>query len=237
MKSKQFETILYSAVGVAAMFVLLMGFNIVSAALKKRVDLTKEKAYTLSAGTKAILKKIDTPVKIRFYCTQPENPTPETVFLRGYAQEVQDLLGELAALVARRRLDREGQALTPLGVDAVRALRPASAREQLIGLGQVLLVLRERLRVGVVLEDLLRCRRKCTRHPDNGRTRQSGNCCDDPSPTHLPLPSVYRSLASYNDSGVDLGTRSPPPTSPLFRQPQAAENLSLNPPVSFLDVG
>ena len=88
MKSKQFETILYSAVGVGAMFVLLTGFNIVTAALKVRVDLTKEKAYTLSAGTKAILKKIDTPVKIRFYCTQPENPTPETVFLRGYAQDI-----------------------------------------------------------------------------------------------------------------------------------------------------
>ena len=94
MKSKQFETILYSAVGVGAMFVLLTGFNVVTAAFKQRVDLTKERAYTLSEGTKAILKKIDTPVKIRFYCTQPENPTPETVFLRGYAQEVQDLLDE-----------------------------------------------------------------------------------------------------------------------------------------------
>jgi len=94
MKSKQFETIIYSAVGVGAMFVLLTGFNVVTAAFKQRVDLTKERAYTLSEGTKAILKKIDTPVKIRFYCTQPENPTPETVFLRGYAQEVQDLLDE-----------------------------------------------------------------------------------------------------------------------------------------------
>ena len=67
MKKKQFETILYSAVGVGAMFVLLTGFNVVSAALKQRLDLTRERAYTLSEGTKAILKKIDTPVKIR-YC-------------------------------------------------------------------------------------------------------------------------------------------------------------------------
>src|SRR5438046_1857509 len=94
MKKKQFETILYSTVGVAAMFVLLVGFNVVTAALKQRIDLTKERAYTLSEGTKAILKKIDTPVKIRFYCTRAENATPETVFLRNYAQQVADLLDE-----------------------------------------------------------------------------------------------------------------------------------------------
>src|SRR2546422_704130 len=94
MKKKQFETLLYSAVGVAAMFVLLAGFNIVAAAFKQRIDLTKEKAFTLSASTKAILKKIDTPVKIRFYCTRAENPSPETVFLRNYAQQVEDLLDE-----------------------------------------------------------------------------------------------------------------------------------------------
>ena len=94
MKKKPFETILYSAVGVAAMFVLLVGFNVVTAALKQRIDLTKERAYTLSDGTKAILKKIDTPVKIRFYCTRAENATPETVFLRNYAQQVADLLDE-----------------------------------------------------------------------------------------------------------------------------------------------
>src|SRR6266571_312356 len=94
MKKKQFETVLYSAVGVAAMFVLLAGFNVVTAALKQRIDLTKERAYTLSEGTKAILKKIDTPVKIRFYCTRAENATPETVFLRNYAQQVADLLDE-----------------------------------------------------------------------------------------------------------------------------------------------
>jgi ABC-type uncharacterized transport system involved in gliding motility auxiliary subunit len=91
---KQLETILYSTVGVAAMFVLLAGFNVVTAGFKQRVDLTKEQAYTLSPGTRSILKKIDTPIKIRFYCSQPENATPETVYLRNYAQEVEDLLEE-----------------------------------------------------------------------------------------------------------------------------------------------
>ena len=43
-------------------------------------------------GTRAILAKLDTPVQIRFYCTQRANAMP--VFLKTYAQQVEDLLGE-----------------------------------------------------------------------------------------------------------------------------------------------
>ncbi len=88
------DTILYSAAGVVAMAAILIGFNVITSAVKTRVDLTKEKAYTLSPGTRAILNKLDTPVKVRFYCTQSENSTPETVFLKGYAKRVEDLLAE-----------------------------------------------------------------------------------------------------------------------------------------------
>jgi len=94
MKKKSFETILYSTIGIAAMGLILIAFNVISSAFKARADLTKEKAYTLSAGTRAILARLDTPVKIRFYCTQTENATPETVFLKSYAKRVEDLLSE-----------------------------------------------------------------------------------------------------------------------------------------------
>src|SRR5580765_4172623 len=94
MKKKSFETIIYSTVGVAAMALIAIAFNIITSAAKTRVDLTKEKAYTLSDGTKAILNKLDTPVKVRFYCTQTENSTPDTVYLKGYAKRVEDLLTE-----------------------------------------------------------------------------------------------------------------------------------------------
>src|SRR5438445_837940 len=94
MKNKGLQTILFSTVGVAAVALILVGFNIITGAFKARVDLTEEKAYTLSAGTKAILAKLDTPVKIRFYCTQSEQSTPETVFLKDYASRVDDLLSE-----------------------------------------------------------------------------------------------------------------------------------------------
>jgi ABC-type uncharacterized transport system involved in gliding motility auxiliary subunit len=91
---KSVQPILYSTVGIAAMALVLIAFNALTAAFKTRIDLTKEKAYTLSAGTRAILKKLDTPVKVRFYCTQSEQSTPETVFLKGYAKRVEDLLTE-----------------------------------------------------------------------------------------------------------------------------------------------
>jgi ABC-type uncharacterized transport system involved in gliding motility auxiliary subunit len=94
MKNKGLQTILFSTAGVAAVALILIGFNIITAAFKQRVDLTQEKAFTLSAGTKAILGKLDTPVKIRFYCTQSEESTPETVFLKDYAARVEDLLTE-----------------------------------------------------------------------------------------------------------------------------------------------
>ena len=92
MKKKQFETLLYSVVGVAAMFIILVAFNLVGSAAKKRVDLTDEKLYTLSKGTKDILKKLDGPVEIRFYCTEGEKDMPPQ--LKVYAQRVEDLLAE-----------------------------------------------------------------------------------------------------------------------------------------------
>lgn len=94
MKKKSLETVLFSTVGVVAVALVVIAFNIITGAAKTRIDLTKEKAYTLSDGTKAILKKLDTPVKIRFYCTQAESSTPDTVYLKGYAKRVEDLLTE-----------------------------------------------------------------------------------------------------------------------------------------------
>src|SRR6185437_2203109 len=94
MQKKTLETVLYSAAGVVIMAAVLVAFNLLTAPVHDRVDLTKDKAYTLSAGTKAILKKLDTPVKIRFYCTQAENATPYSVYLKSYAKKVEDLLQE-----------------------------------------------------------------------------------------------------------------------------------------------
>src|SRR3954453_6882384 len=94
MKNKPLQTFLFSTVGVLAMAGILIAINLIASAAKARVDLTQEKAYTLSAGTREILKKLDTPIKVRFYCSQPAEATAETVLLRSYARQIEDLLSE-----------------------------------------------------------------------------------------------------------------------------------------------
>jgi ABC-type uncharacterized transport system involved in gliding motility auxiliary subunit len=109
MRKKSFEIILFSAVGVLAMFLVLVAVNFIAAQFKQRVDLTSEKAYTLSKGTRAILAKLDTPVQIRFYVSQRATGMP--VSLKTYAQRVDDLLGEYKqaskGLIEIRRMDPE----------------------------------------------------------------------------------------------------------------------------------
>ncbi len=92
MKNKGLETYLYSTVGVIAVLIILVAFNVIAAQVKQRIDLTQERAYTLSQGTRNILAKLDTPVQIRFYCTRSDSRMP--VGLKTYAQRVEDLLDE-----------------------------------------------------------------------------------------------------------------------------------------------
>lgn len=94
MQKKSLETFLYSIGGVIAMALILVAVNVILSGARQRVDLTQEKAYTLSDGTRAILAKLDTPVKVRFYCSQSAAATPQSVFLKTYARKVEDLLAE-----------------------------------------------------------------------------------------------------------------------------------------------
>ncbi len=59
-----------------------------------RVDLTEDRLFTLSEGTKNILQKIpeDIPVAIRFYVTEDSRTVPRP--LKNYARDVEDLLYE-----------------------------------------------------------------------------------------------------------------------------------------------
>jgi len=86
------QNLLYPVVGVIAVAVILIAVNLLAGFAKVRSDLTQNKVYTLSDGTKKILQKLDTEVEIRFYYSR-ENPAVP-VPLRAYAQEVEDLLAE-----------------------------------------------------------------------------------------------------------------------------------------------
>ncbi|MEW6689010.1 MAG: GldG family protein [Pseudomonadota bacterium] len=100
---RQRENLLYSAVGLVALFLILVAFNYLAALSAQRIDLTDGKLYTLSEGTKRILRGLQSPVKLKLYLSQGEAvPVP----LRGFAQRVEDMAREFKN-VAGDRLEIE----------------------------------------------------------------------------------------------------------------------------------
>ena len=57
-----------------------------------RVDMTEEKLYSLSEGTKTVLGELGDDVSLKFFYSKSGEDTP--IFLKQYAQRVQDLLHE-----------------------------------------------------------------------------------------------------------------------------------------------
>src|SRR6266850_4622210 len=88
---KKYEHLVYSAIGLVALALILVAFNYLLSRFPARVDLTDGKLYTLSDGTKKVLRNLQTPVKVKLYISQGESvPVP----LRGFAQRVEDLVRE-----------------------------------------------------------------------------------------------------------------------------------------------
>ena len=97
MKSflKKYETVVFSAVGLVALFLALVAFNYLASLGAVRADLTDGNLYTLSEGTKKILRGLDGPVKLKLYASKGEAvPLP----LRAYAGRVDDLIREFKSV-------------------------------------------------------------------------------------------------------------------------------------------
>ena len=92
---KKYEHLLYSAVGLVALFLALIAFNYLASTASVRLDLTEGKIYTLSEGTKRILQRLDAPVKVRLYLSQGESVP---VQLRSYAQRIEDMVREFKSV-------------------------------------------------------------------------------------------------------------------------------------------
>ena len=88
---KKYEHLVYSAVGLAALFLMLVAFNYLASTAAARVDLTEGNLYTLSPGTRKILRNLESPVKVKLYISRGE---AVPVQLRGFAQRVEDLVRE-----------------------------------------------------------------------------------------------------------------------------------------------
>ncbi|MBM4142687.1 MAG: hypothetical protein FJ225_03705 [Lentisphaerae bacterium] len=94
-KKKGRDTLTRATTGAAGLLILLailIAANVVLRNLRLRADLTEQKLYTLSEGTRNILRGLDRDVtlKLFFNSSSPEAP----VALKSYARQVEDLLRE-----------------------------------------------------------------------------------------------------------------------------------------------
>ncbi|OGA23714.1 MAG: hypothetical protein A3H34_08550 [Betaproteobacteria bacterium RIFCSPLOWO2_02_FULL_67_19] len=93
---KRRDHLIYSTVGLAALFLALVALNYLASGAPLRADLTEGRLYTLSDGTKKILRALDAPVKLKLYISQGEQAMP--VPLRSFAQRVEDLAREFKSV-------------------------------------------------------------------------------------------------------------------------------------------
>src|SRR3954462_6953542 len=91
MKLKKYDQLIYSVVGLAALVLVLVAVNFLVSRVPARIDLTEGNLYTLSPGTRKILRGLQSPVKVKLYISQSESVP---VQLRGFAQRVEDTVRE-----------------------------------------------------------------------------------------------------------------------------------------------
>ncbi|MFN4088013.1 MAG: GldG family protein [Alphaproteobacteria bacterium] len=89
---------LLSSLGLVIVAVLFVAVVVLSNATLRgqRIDLTSDRLYTLSEGTRAVIQKIDEPITLRFYVSSRLSREIPSVGI--YAQRVRDLLQEYEAL-------------------------------------------------------------------------------------------------------------------------------------------
>ncbi len=87
----RFEDLL-STTGILIVLLIILLVNLIFRVLPIRFDLTEHQIYTLSPGTKEILRSLDTPVKVKFYVT--DSADMMSADQRQFARSVEDRLIE-----------------------------------------------------------------------------------------------------------------------------------------------
>lgn len=86
---------LAGATGLLVLLALLVVVNVLAGHLRLRADTTSDKLYTLSEGTRAVLKDLPRAVTLKFYRSVSAEDLPPA--LQQYAQRIGDLLQEYAS--------------------------------------------------------------------------------------------------------------------------------------------
>ena len=96
---RKYEHVIYSAVGLVVLALALIALNYLVGIAPLRADLTEGKLYTLSDGTKKILRGLTSPVTIKLYVSQGEAmPLP----MRGFAHRVEDMVREFKGVAGNK---------------------------------------------------------------------------------------------------------------------------------------
>lgn len=87
------KRIIHSGTGLLLIALVFLAFNMVAGLGLRdaRLDLTEQKLYTISEGTKRILGALDEPINLYFFYSN--NATQDLAPLRNYARRVEEMLG------------------------------------------------------------------------------------------------------------------------------------------------
>ena len=85
------KKLLFSSFGLATIgLILLLGVFIISILPSLRIDLTEDRLYSLSDGTRNILSNLSQPIELMFFYS--DSATEDVPQLRAYGNRVQELL-------------------------------------------------------------------------------------------------------------------------------------------------
>jgi ABC-type uncharacterized transport system involved in gliding motility auxiliary subunit len=97
---KLLKTVTTTSSGLAILLIAIVSLNIISSKLAFRADLTQDKVYSLSDGTKTILKKLDRDVNIKLFFSRSIKELP--IPIKTYATRVEEVLQEYKSFSGRR---------------------------------------------------------------------------------------------------------------------------------------
>ncbi len=132
------RTFWYSTLGVAVLIVAFVLVNLFAARVPGRIDLTQGGLYTLSDATRNVVRKLEKPVRLRFYYTRNDATVP--IQVRVFARRVEDLLAGYKSLggdkVVIERLDPEpdSDAEDQASLDGVEAQTTQTGERFFLGL-------------------------------------------------------------------------------------------------------
>lgn len=95
-KHKEQQVIGSTAISIVLVLAIIVAINVIASNLFFRLDITEEKLYTLSDGTRKIVEKVETPITIKYYFTKSSTQVP--LVYKNYGNKIGELLDEYQSI-------------------------------------------------------------------------------------------------------------------------------------------